>query len=286
MRTLICFLLLLGFCACNNKTIKEEIIIQDDLGKSFIFNEIPRRVVSLAPSITESVYFIKADTNLTGVTKYCDYPQQTRSKVNVGGMIDPNLEIITKLNPDLIFLTIEGNSQVTYKSLIDLGFKVFVLNPRNIDGVITTMEKLNTIFKTPEGNEIIKNFKIDVNKYISKTADKTYAGFLSLKPLISFNGKTFLSDVFLKCGYVNIYKDEKLDYPSIMEEDIFVKDPEYIFVFADSTENKKNLVRDELENKFGKLKSVINKKYFILDESIFTRPGPRILNSLKILSLN
>lgn len=264
--------------------MKQEINLEDDLGKSFVFKEIPKRVVSLAPSITESIYFIKADTNLAGVTKYCDYPLQTKSKVVVGGMLDPNLEIITKLNPDLIFLTIEGNSQVTYKSLIDLGFRVFVLNPRSVDGVITTLEKLNRIFKTPEGESIISNFKSEVNKYVPKSTSRPYAGFLSLKPLISFNGTTFLSDIFLKSGYVNIYKDEKLDYPSIMEEDIFVKDPEYLFVFADSTESSKRMVKNELESKFGKLKSVEGKKYFILDESIFTRPGPRILNSLKILS--
>jgi len=284
MNRIILFLLLTGFFACNNRNVKQEVNILDDLGKSFVFKDIPRRVVSLAPSLTESIFFLQADSNLVGVTKYCDYPEQTKSKINVGGMIDPNLEIITKLNPDLIFLTIEGNSQVTYKSLIDLGFNVFVLNPRNVDGVISTLEKLNTIFKTGNGDRLLSNFKSELNKYSVNSHDKKYAGFISLTPLISFNGNTFLNDVFYKCGYSNIYKDEKLDYPSIIEEDIFVKDPEYLFVFGDTAVNKKMMIKNEIENKFGKLKSVINKKYFILDESIFTRPGPRILNSLKILA--
>ncbi|MEI7483666.1 MAG: helical backbone metal receptor [Ignavibacteriota bacterium] len=284
MRKLFIFVLLLGLYSCTNKTVKDEINLKDDLGKSFVFKEVPKRVISLAPSITESIYFIQADTNLVGVTKYCDYPLQAKNKTVVGGMLDPNFEIITKLNPDLIFLTIEGNSQVTYKSLIDLGYRVFVLNPRSIDGVVTALETLNRIFKTPKGEEIINSFRTEVNKYIQTKPSKSYAGFLSLKPLISYNGTTFLSDVFSKSGYENIYKDEKLDYPSIMEEDIFVKDPEYLFVFADSTADSRKLVKDEVESKFGKLKSVLGRKYFILDESIFTRPGPRILNSLKILS--
>jgi iron complex transport system substrate-binding protein len=284
MRRILLFLMLTGLFSCNNKIIKQDVNIQDDLGRSFVFKEIPKRVISLAPSITESIFFLQADSNLAGVTKYCDYPEQTKWKVNVGGMIDPNLEIITKLNPDLIFLTIEGNSQVTYKSLIDLGFKVFVLNPRNADGVIATLEKLNSIFRTANGNKILSNFKNEIDKYSGNSHDKTYAGFISINPLISFNGKTFLNDIFFKCGYTNVYKDEKLDYPSIMEEDIFLKDPEYLFVFADTSVSKKKMIKDETEIKFGKLKSVINKKYFILDENIFTRPGPRILNSLKILS--
>jgi iron complex transport system substrate-binding protein len=284
MRKIILFVLLLELCSCTNKTIKQEIYIQDDLGNSFLFKEIPGKVVSLAPSITESIYFIKADTCLVGVTKYCDYPEQTRSKVIVGGMLDPNFEIITKLNPDLIFLTIEGNSQVTYKSLIDLGFKVFVLNPRSVDGVVSTLKKLNQIFNTSAGENIVNNFQSEINKYVQKSSVKSFAGFLSMKPLISFNGTTFLSDVFSKSGFINIYKDEKLDYPSVMEEDLFIKDPEYLFVFADTTQNSRKIVKDEIEYKFGKLKSVLKKKYFILDESIFTRPGPRILKSLQELS--
>lgn len=284
MRRLLMFVILLGLYSCSNKTVKEEINLKDDLGKSFMFYEVPKRVISLAPSITESIYFIQADTNLIGVTKYCDFPEQAKSKTIVGGMLDPNLELITKLNPDLIFLTIEGNSQVTYKSLIDLGFKVFVLNPRSIEGVITTLNTLNKIFKTPKGEDVIDGFRNEISKYTQTTTSKPFAGFLSLKPLISFNGNTYLNDVFSKTGFENVYKNENLDYPSIMEEDIFVKDPEYIFVFADSAAISRKLVKDELESRFGKLKSVIEKKYFIMDESIFTRPGPRILNSLKILS--
>ena len=284
MRRLIYFILLIGIYSCGNNNLKQDVNLQDDLGKSFVFKEKPKRVISLAPSITESIYFINADTNLVGVTKYCDYPDQTKSKIKVGGMLDPNLEIITTLNPDLIFLTIEGNSQVTYKSLIDLGYKVFVLNPRSVDGVITTLEKLNLIFKTQKGDLVISEFKSAVNRFTRKPTTQSYAGFLSLKPLISFNGTTFMSDVFYKSGFINLYKDEKLDYPSITEEDVFIKDPEYLFVFADSGESSKKMITEELESKFSKLKSVKNKKYFILDESIFSRPGPRILNSLQILS--
>ena len=284
MRKLILFLFLLLFYSCGTKTNVEIKTIQDDLGKSFRFSEIPQRVVSLAPSITESLFFIHADKCLVGVTKYCDYPQDAKSKTIVGGMLDPNLEIIAKLNPDLILLTIEGNSQVTYKSLVDLGYNVFVLNPRSVDGVASTLDKLNQIFRTDVNSAITNAFKDDINKYSVKSEKKTYAGFLSVKPLISFNETTFLNDVFLKSGFRNSYAEEKLDYPSIMEEDLFLKDPYYLFVFSDTTAQSRKLITSEVELKFGKLKSVSQKRFFVLDENIFTRPGPRIINALKYLS--
>lgn len=283
MKRLIVFLLLLNLYSCKESARKEEVSIVDDLGYNFTFEKIPVRVISLAPSITESIYYLGADENLIGVTNYCDYPEQAKNKTIIGGMLDPNLEIITKLNPDLIFLTTEGNSQITYKSLKDLGFKVFVLNPRNVTGIVSTLEKLCSIFKNKTSDENLVQFRKEID-LLSKIASKRdFAGFLALKPLISFNKNTFLNDIFVRSGFKNIYGDEKLDYPGIAEEDLFIKDPEYLFIFGEKNDDKIKIVKDELETKFRKLKSVKNKNYHILDESVFTRPGPRVIESLKIL---
>ncbi len=283
MKRLIVFLLLLNLYSCKESARKEEVSIVDDLGYNFTFEKIPVRVISLAPSITESIYYLGADENLIGVTNYCDYPEQAKNKTIIGGMLDPNLEIITKLNPDLIFLTTEGNSQITYKSLKDLGFKVFVLNPRNVTGIVSTLEKLCSIFKNKTSDENLVQFRKEIDLLSKITSKRDFAGFLALKPLISFNKNTFLNDIFDRSGFKNIYGDEKLDYPGIAEEDLFIKDPEYLFIFGEKNDDKIKIVKDELETKFRKLKSVKNKNYHILDESVFTRPGPRVIESLKIL---
>jgi len=275
--------LLLNLYSCKESTRKEEVNIVDDLGNNFTFEKIPVKVISLAPSITESVFYLGADANLIGVTNYCDYPEQAKTKTIIGGMLDPNLEIITKLNPDLIFLTTEGNSQITYKSLKDLGFKVFVLNPRNITGIVSTLEKLCSIFKNKTSDDKLIQFRKEIDLLSNINSKRDFAGFLALKPLISFNKNTFLSDIFNRSGFKNIYGDEKLDYPGIAEEDLFTRDPDYLFIFGENNESKIKNVKDELETKFRKLKSVKNKNYYILDESIFTRPGPRVIESLKIL---
>ena len=281
------FFLMLIAAGCGEKTVKQGKSIEDDLGYKFEFENVPKRVISLAPSITESMFFLGLDSTLAGVTQYCDFPEEAKRKKSVGGMLDPNLEIITQINPDIIFLTTEGNSQVTYKSLKELGFRVFVLNPKNVQGIVNSLEKLNMIFRSPESDKQLNAFKTELDsvsnapKSVSGSEGKQYAAFLALKPLISFNKNTFLHDIFARSGFKNLYAEEKLDYPTIAEEDLFAKDPEYVFVF--SVKEKEELVRKELEQSFGRLRAVRNKKYMILDENLFTRPGPRVVNSIKIL---
>lgn len=283
----IILLLTLIFAGCNEKNVQQGKSIEDDLGYKFEFEKVPKRVISLAPSITESMYFLGLDSALAGVTQYCDFPEEAKLKRSVGGMLDPNLEIITQINPDLIFLTTEGNSQMTYKSLKELGFKVFVLNPKNIQGIVNSLEKLNMIFRSPENEKRLISFKTELDSLtnFSKTGtagkERKYAAFLALKPLISFNRNTFLNDIFSKSGYSNLYGEEKLDYPTIAEEDLFAKDPEYVFVF--SVKEKEESVKKELEQSYGRLSAIKNKKYRILDENVFTRPGPRVVNSIKML---
>jgi len=280
-RALFIILSLILFSSCKDVQEKNSTSITDDLGNNFEFKSTPARVISLAPSITESFYYFGLDSILVGVTEYCDYPEQARTKTSIGGMLDPNLELITKLNPDLIFLTTEGNSQITYKSLKDLGFRVFVLNPKSVEGIVISFEKICSIFKNSNSEQKLKEFKIELNSLINDSLSRPYAGFLALKPLISFNKNTFLNDVFKKSGFRNLYENENLDYPSIAEEDLFSKDPDYLFIFAVNA-NEAN-VTQELENRFGRLKSVRNISYFILDENVFTRPGPRVINSIKKL---
>lgn len=285
-RLLIALLVLLTLCSCReNKNSTTGVKITDDLGKDFVFEKIPSKVISLAPSITETIYYLGADKNLIGVTKYCDYPPEAASKNIVGGLLDPNLELIAGLKPDLIFLTTEGNSKLTYKSLTDLGYSVFVLNPRKISDIVTTMEKLNSILQPDSGRIRIELFKTGVERYkVQPESALTYAAFLSVKPFVSFNDNTFIGDIFRISGFRNVFGEEKLDYPGIYDEDLIIKNPEYMFFFSDSSQVSIKNINTEISAGFGGLNAYRNGKFFILNENIFSRPGPRVVEALGILS--
>jgi len=288
MKRFLLLIILMTIALSSCRTKKDENTgnaVKDDLGNLFEFTNPPERVVSLAPSITEMIYYIGAESKLAGVTKYCDYPPEARGKQSVGGLLDPNLELIAEIKPDLILLTIEGNSQITYKSLIDLGYRVFVLNPRKVEDIISAMEKLNEILKPQTGKKSVDNFRREIENIKPKDTNRsTYAAFLSAKPLISFSDNTFIGDIFTTEGFENVFGNEKLDYPGIYDEDLLLKNPDYLFFLADTSGTTKKIIETEAAGRFYGLKAYKEKKVIILDENIFSRPGPRVADALNNLN--
>ncbi len=288
MKRFLLLIILMTIALSSCRTRKDENTgnaVKDDLGNLFEFTNPPERVVSLAPSITEMIYYIGAESKLAGVTKYCDYPPEARGKQSVGGLLDPNLELIAEIKPDLILLTIEGNSQITYKSLIDLGYRVFVLNPRKVEDIISAMEILNEILKPQTGKKSVDNFRREIENIKPKDTNRsTYAAFLSAKPLITFSDNTFIGDIFRTEGFANVFGNEKLDYPGIYDEDLLLKNPDYLFFLADTSGTTKKIIETEAAGRFYGLKAYKEKKVIILDENIFSRPGPRVADALKNLN--
>src|SRR5580658_11090988 len=91
--------------------------LTDHLGRRVTLPERPQRIVSLAPSLTETLYALGAGDRLVGVTSYCDYPADALNKPKIGDMLNPNLERITAMHPDLVLITKEGNRRETLTAL-------------------------------------------------------------------------------------------------------------------------------------------------------------------------
>lgn len=279
------------FSSCNVNNPKQgKLTITDDKGNRLSFDKTPERIISLAPSITETIYAIHADSLLVGVTKYCDYPADVKNKIIIGGMLDPNIEIITKLNFDLILLTSEGNSINTYKSLINASFKVFVSSPQNIDGIIKMINDYGVLTNRKQYSEKIavdiskeKNYLDSINKQNKFFPDCLI--LVSVNPMITINKNVFINEVVELAGFNNIFKNELTDYPAINVESVIFKDPEYIFVFSDtSNANLCKEIRLELEKNIQFTKAVKYNKIYFLDENLSSRPGPRVMrlvNNLK-----
>ena len=100
---------------------------RDALGREVTLAAPPRRIVSLVPSVTEIVYALGAEHRLAGVTDFCDYPPAARGKPRVGGMIDPNLEAIVALKPDLVVATTEGGREETVAQLKRLRIPTYLV---------------------------------------------------------------------------------------------------------------------------------------------------------------
>lgn len=88
--------------------------------------EIPDRIISLAPNITEILFSLGLGDNIVGVTGFCDYPEEAREKPEIGGMSNPFLEAVVSLHPDIVLMTTDGNQKKFEEKLRSLGIKMYV----------------------------------------------------------------------------------------------------------------------------------------------------------------
>lgn len=285
---LLIIIISLSLYSCkNDKKEFSAFKITDDIGKELSFDSIPKRIVSLAPSITESLFAIGASENVIAVTDYCNYPQETNSKIRVGGIIDPNIEMIASLKPDLIFTTVEGNSKSAYQSLINLGYKVFVANPRNTDGIIKMLSDFGKITnRSANADSLIK--KIDSTRNVfkniqSKANHKPKAVVLvSLNPMITVNSSTYINEIINLSGYENIFAGESLPYPVINGESVLLRNPEYIILISELADSS-NEYLNTLNKYFEGTDALKNDKIIIINSDILSRPGPRVTSAIDYL---
>ncbi|MCK4431988.1 MAG: ABC transporter substrate-binding protein, partial [Candidatus Aminicenantes bacterium] len=124
--------------------IQNKIII-DDLGYSHVIDSPPKRIISLAPNITEILFALGLGEKVVGVTRYCDYPREAKQKEKIGGMTNPSLEKIIALNPDLI-VGFQGNTLRILERLRSLHLPVFAIEMgKTIESVFLIINTIGAI---------------------------------------------------------------------------------------------------------------------------------------------
>jgi len=261
--------------------------VTDGMGRSIKISEEPRRIVSLAPAVTEILFALDLGDKVVGVTDYCDYPPEAAEKEKVGGFYNPNIEKVLSLEPDLILAT--GGVQAEVVSQLEsLGQKVVVFDPRDMNEIIDTIELVGRITKhVEEAREVTSDIKRRMEKVKEKVAElsgeERVAVFVIVwideSKIITAGPGSFVSDVIEMAGGINIAGDAQGDYPQYSLEKLLEKDPEVIISIAHGYDNPED-VKKVLQ--WDELKAVKNDRvYVVSDADILTLPGPRIVDGLE-----
>ncbi len=272
-------------CSDKKEKIETSSTIIDDLGNSFQFNTPPQRVITLAPNLTEFIYDLGLEKYLVGNTSYCDYPDEAKTIEKVGDMLTFNFEKILTLKPDLIFITVEGNTKETYDKFSELGLKVFVSNPRGFKGIKKTYLDFASIFgirnkaelKIEEWNSTIAEIKQESESYTKPTM---YCA-VELKPIMVAGKNTFINEIIEICGGINLATVLPQNYPVLSREEILRSNPDYFLFTAHIDDKVENIVNTYPEWK--SLGTVKNKKVLLIDRNLFGRPGPRFAEAVETL---
>ena len=119
--------------------------VTDMLGRRVRIPDHAARIVSLAPSITETVFVLGDGDRLVGVTDFCDYPPEAARKPRVGGISTPSFEAILALRPDLIIATSESNYAEHVERLVSLGLPVYVVQPVDFETVLESIDRIGRV---------------------------------------------------------------------------------------------------------------------------------------------
>ncbi|GIM48111.1 iron ABC transporter [Collibacillus ludicampi] len=245
-------------------------IFKDHLQRTIEFEFPPRRIVSLCPSITETLFALDLEEQIVGKTRYCIHPEDKVKQVtNVGGTKKIQEDLIRTLNPDLIIAEKEENTKEMVESL-SRDFPVFVADVENYAGALRLIRDLGFLTNREEKarhyvEEIEEQFK-----NMPKVRDCKVAYLIWKKPFMVAGNHTYIHSILETCGFTNVFRDYEGRYPSVTEDDLKQAAPDFLFLpsepfpFTDSH-------KDELQQLFPEMKVIL------VDGEIFSWYGVRMM---------
>ena len=256
----------------------------DEVGRKVSITPYPKRIVSLTPSITETLFALGLDKEIVGVTMFCNYPEGVRSKPKVGGFTNTSLEKVVSLSPDLIIGTSDGNRRETVEQFERVGLPVYVVNPVSLEEIFRMVLDIGRITgKEDAARKLILSLRRRVGSVVLKIRQVKKPRvllLLSADPLIAVGRNTLHDKLITLAGGLNVAGGDRIKYPRYSIEEVMVKQPDVIIMT--SMKREENFAR--LKNKWKKWKSipaVRNDRIYMIDTDLITRPSPRIVDGLE-----
>jgi iron complex transport system substrate-binding protein len=261
--------------------------VVDEAGRLVRIPRLAQRIVSLAPSLTETLYALGLQARLVGDTDFCDYPEDAQKKAKVGGAINPNFEEIAALQPDLVLVIKSLNRYDTVRALDGLGIPAYATDPHTVDEIISSTQRLAEILGAPEaGNALAADMEHRLSGLKERLAPLPPRKVLFVvwaEPLISIGKDTFISDALRRAGAVSIV-DSSQSWPQVNLEEVVKLQPEYLVFATGHGENIEHDI-DAFSNLPGwrLLEAVRNKKLAMISDAV-NRPAPRIVSAIEDLA--
>ena len=262
----------------------EVISVTDSYGRTITFEGPVQSIVSVAPSVTETVFALGKGNLLKGRTDYCDYPAEAAQVQSIGSLMEPNIEKIAEINPDVVIASSHFKKESAEK-LENLSIKVVVLNEsKTFEGAYTTIRDIAKITGAQKkAEEIISGMEKTVKEVEKAVAGKDRP---TVYYMIGFGeygdytagGDTFIGQMIEMAGGDNIAKDVK--GWSFSLESIVEADPE-IIICSKYWDMKKNFVKAE---GYKELTAVKEGRVYEMDVNLLDRQGPRLAEGLKALA--
>jgi iron complex transport system substrate-binding protein len=256
--------------------------VTDDLGRRVKVPEKIERVVSLAPNLTENVFAVGAGERLVGVTTYCNFPAEAQKISKVGDTINPNLETILALKPQLVLVSTASQIESFTRQMEERGIAVFVLNPKDFEGVLQNLRLLGDLLGTQSNAEkLVSDLQARVSLVENKiSGEKPVRVFvqISREPLYTIGRASFLTDLIKRAGGESITSEVPEAYPKISKEMVLASQPEAVILSADDAMGEGNSTAADVLRDSPAVK---DNRVYKINGDLLTRPSPRLVDGLE-----
>ncbi len=272
-------LFLLPVCAQN-------IQVTDLLGRRMAVPKDPRRVVSLAPNITEIVYALGQAHRLVGATTYSDYPATANTLPKVGSYVHLDLERIVSLAPDLCLAIRDGNPIAAISRLESLGIPVYAVDPRDLESVMDTLSRIGGLLQADKAAEqLVQDMRRriqTVENLVAKAVSRPGLFFqIGVSPIVSVGTNTFIHELIVRAGARNLAEGNTA-YPRFSKEQVLEMSPDIIIITSMARKAVFEKIKQDW-NQWTNLPAVKNNRIYFKDSSLFDRPSPRLVDALEIM---
>lgn len=260
--------------------------MRDMLGREVALAAPPARIVSLVPSATEILFALGADARVVGVTDYCDFPPAARAKPSVGGMINPSLETLLTLEPDLVIATDEGNREETFTQLGRLGIPLFLVRAHRVGDVTDVITRLGALTGTDAtARSLVTSMDRRVERVRRAVASLRRPRVLYVvwpDPLLVPARDAIVTELIQIAGGDSVTAADAEAYPRFSLEAAIARDPEVIILATHGAGT--GAVSKEKFERFASLAAVRSGRVHMVDGNLLHRYGPRVVDGLDQLA--
>ena len=259
--------------------------VLDDAGRQVEITAAPQRIVSLLPSLTETLFALGLGERVVGVTNFCNYPAEVQAKEKVGGLFDLNAEKILALQPDIVIAGQMKGAQEVLRTLENAGVTFIVFDPASMNDVGRVIQAVAELAGVKEKGEALAG---EINTGREAMAAQVGAIAAEQKPsvfllldteqIFTVGDGEYMSEMIAEAGGINAASGQGEGWLLLSEEKLFELDPDIIMATFP--------MREQLLTRPGwqKLQAIRTGRIYDVDGDLVSRPGPRVVLGLQELN--
>jgi iron complex transport system substrate-binding protein len=251
-------------------------------GEALTQSSVPQKVVSLAPSVTETLFALGFGDRLVGVTTSCDYPAEALKIPKIGGFMSPSLETIAAKRPGLVIGVSSATDPAKAREMERLGLKVTLISLASVNDILNSIKSIARLLGSPQaGEKFVRKITLrmdQVKERVAPAPRRSTLLLVGIRPLIAVGGKNFIDELITLAGGRNIAGDAAQPWLNLPDEYVVAKAPQVIIEAGMGSE------RDQAAIHWADLKSipaVQQGRVYRYPSDKILRPGPRIGEGLE-----